>query len=211
MNPTETVHQRIEALAAALIDITSHLDLTDPATLEHLRRYAPTGSGAVLNETAIRLAADGERPSLVAYNTGPELALLQATLADISFSKARATLTYCQHITSITDAPCMVFAPLRRVVCPVCVPLICTPEIKTQLDNDNACDVCGADRGSVTPRILPLGPVAYVNMFTGPCCDELFNYVEPVRTRTYRKVGRNEPCPCGSGRKVKRCACGVPA
>ena len=23
-----------------------------------------------------------------------------------------------------------------------------------------------------------------------------------------RKVGRNDPCPCGSGRKVKRC-CGV--
>jgi uncharacterized protein len=27
---------------------------------------------------------------------------------------------------------------------------------------------------------------------------------EPVR-RTERKVGRNEPCPCGSGKKFKRC------
>ncbi len=30
---------------------------------------------------------------------------------------------------------------------------------------------------------------------------------EPVQTG--RKVGRNEPCPCGSGRKFKRC-CGRP-
>jgi preprotein translocase subunit SecA len=25
------------------------------------------------------------------------------------------------------------------------------------------------------------------------------------RTRTAAKVGRNEPCPCGSGRKYKKC------
>jgi len=26
-----------------------------------------------------------------------------------------------------------------------------------------------------------------------------------------RKVGRNEPCPCGSGKKFKRCHLGKPA
>ena len=26
--------------------------------------------------------------------------------------------------------------------------------------------------------------------------------------RTERKVGRNEPCPCGSGKKYKNC-CGI--
>jgi len=30
---------------------------------------------------------------------------------------------------------------------------------------------------------------------------------DPAPVRTPRKVGRNEPCPCGSGRKYKRC-CG---
>ncbi len=28
--------------------------------------------------------------------------------------------------------------------------------------------------------------------------------------RPYPKVGRNEPCPCGSGRKFKRCHLGQP-
>jgi hypothetical protein len=35
--------------------------------------------------------------------------------------------------------------------------------------------------------------------------DDYFTPVEPVRVE--RKPGRNEPCPCGSGRKYKRC-CG---
>jgi len=26
-----------------------------------------------------------------------------------------------------------------------------------------------------------------------------------VKVRTYRKIGRNEICPCGSGKKFKRC------
>jgi len=30
--------------------------------------------------------------------------------------------------------------------------------------------------------------------------------IQPIRTRD-KKVGRNEPCPCGSGKKYKRC-CG---
>jgi len=25
--------------------------------------------------------------------------------------------------------------------------------------------------------------------------------------RAYKKVGRNEPCPCGSGKKLKHCDC----
>lgn len=28
--------------------------------------------------------------------------------------------------------------------------------------------------------------------------------VAPVRN-TVRRIGRNEPCPCGSGKKVKKC------
>jgi hypothetical protein len=37
-----------------------------------------------------------------------------------------------------------------------------------------------------------------------------FPLVEPV-TNAYRHVGRNDPCPCGSGRKFKRCCLGKPA
>ncbi|NLF80400.1 MAG: hypothetical protein GX572_04315, partial [Clostridia bacterium] len=30
---------------------------------------------------------------------------------------------------------------------------------------------------------------------------------QPVRKSNEQKIGRNEPCPCGSGRKYKNC-CG---
>ena len=33
------------------------------------------------------------------------------------------------------------------------------------------------------------------------------DFPQPIR-RTEPKVGRNEPCPCGSGKKYKRC-CGL--
>ena len=35
--------------------------------------------------------------------------------------------------------------------------------------------------------------------------DEKGRIAEPVRTKP--KVGRNEPCPCGSGIKYKKCYC----
>jgi preprotein translocase subunit SecA len=28
---------------------------------------------------------------------------------------------------------------------------------------------------------------------------------QPVQRRTGEKVGRNDPCPCGSGKKYKKC------
>jgi preprotein translocase subunit SecA len=31
----------------------------------------------------------------------------------------------------------------------------------------------------------------------------------PRRMRRHQKIGRNDPCPCGSGRKYKRC-CRIP-
>jgi len=44
------------------------------------------------------------------------------------------------------------------------------------------------------------------NPFDGDYFDESFEREEPY-VRTERKVGRNEPCPCGSGKKYKHC-CG---
>ena len=38
---------------------------------------------------------------------------------------------------------------------------------------------------------------------TSSCCGTK----NPIR-RVTRKIGRNEPCPCGSGRKFKKC-CGL--
>jgi hypothetical protein len=37
--------------------------------------------------------------------------------------------------------------------------------------------------------------------------DELLTVNEPY-VRGHRKIGRNDPCPCGSGRKFKKCCLG---
>ena len=37
-----------------------------------------------------------------------------------------------------------------------------------------------------------------------------FYYAEPV-SNPFRNVGRNDPCPCGSGKKFKRCCLGKAA
>ncbi len=50
---------------------------------------------------------------------------------------------------------------------------------------------------------IRLGREGLDPVFTGDAEPE----IEPVETRTVQKVGRNEPCPCGSGKKYKKC-CG---
>ena len=43
--------------------------------------------------------------------------------------------------------------------------------------------------------------------FAGTLLEDTFTVEEPY-VRKHRKVGRNEPCPCGSGRKFKHCCIG---
>jgi hypothetical protein len=60
-----------------------------------------------------------------------------------------------------------------------------------------------------TPDRKPVLPEGAVMAFglTATIAD-----VPPEKSHpTVRKVGRNEPCPCGSGKKYKRCALAPPA
>ncbi|MEV8519289.1 SEC-C metal-binding domain-containing protein [Dyella marensis] len=41
--------------------------------------------------------------------------------------------------------------------------------------------------------------------------DEVSSSIAPLRGAGLPKVGRNEPCPCGSGRKFKKCQGGAGA
>ncbi|MBC7333982.1 MAG: SEC-C domain-containing protein, partial [Actinobacteria bacterium] len=52
----------------------------------------------------------------------------------------------------------------------------------------------------ITARITASGPQENVSQFG----DRKQGKPQPVRTK---KIGRNEPCPCGSGKKYKKC-CG---
>lgn len=38
----------------------------------------------------------------------------------------------------------------------------------------------------------------------GPNCNHGHSVLQPI-TRDFPKVGRNEPCPCGSEKKFKKC------
>ncbi|MEM7220189.1 MAG: SEC-C metal-binding domain-containing protein [Pseudomonadota bacterium] len=44
----------------------------------------------------------------------------------------------------------------------------------------------------------------------GSCCDDSACPSNNPYVRETRKVGRNDPCPCDSGRKFKKC-CGAAA
>lgn len=39
----------------------------------------------------------------------------------------------------------------------------------------------------------------------GPDCDHDHDHFRAPYVRETPKIGRNEPCPCGSGKKFKRC------
>ncbi|HWI63667.1 MAG TPA: SEC-C metal-binding domain-containing protein [Symbiobacteriaceae bacterium] len=41
--------------------------------------------------------------------------------------------------------------------------------------------------------------------------DSLFSHVAVPHESTTRKTGRNMPCPCGSGRKYKKCCLAIVA
>jgi hypothetical protein len=62
-------------------------------------------------------------------------------------------------------------------------------------DGIAGCCVCGW-------RGIPM----YIDGERSPLCPSCHTG-EPPKTRTFTKVGRNDPCPCESGKKYKKC-CG---
>ena len=60
------------------------------------------------------------------------------------------------------------------------------------------CDHCGWDPSEERATRLPVGEVNALADALRPARQA----AQPVRSD---KVGRNEPCPCGSGQKYKRC------
>jgi uncharacterized protein len=65
--------------------------------------------------------------------------------------------------------------------------------------------------GALVARELPLASLGDAIAEVVACVAELYELTLPIRykvdavRRSSPKVGRNEPCPCGSGRKFKQC------
>lgn len=207
MSATVETHRRIERLAAAMLDMVAGLEC-DPAMFAQMAECATVQAGyrSVLDSMAVTYAAHAGRGTVVEYERGRPLALMQATLTDVMFGRDRVPLTWCEHRTLFDTRTTMIVAALRYAGCPTCVQARTTAALAS-LTVDTACDVCGADHGIVTERVVPFG-YALASVYTGRCCHDLFTYATPVRTTTYRRTdhtGRNDPCPCGSGRKFKVC------
>jgi hypothetical protein len=213
MSATEAVHRRVEQLAAALLDMAPAAE-RDPAVLAGAAAFAAVQARnmSTLDAAAVRYAEHHGTARVVAYERGRPLALMQATLADVVLGRDRPPITWCAHRSFIDTRPAFIVAALRFAGCPTCVQER-TSAAAAELEHDTQCDVCGADHGLVTERVVPFA-YATASVYTGPCCDQLFDYAAPVVTRTYmraQRVGRNDPCPCGCGRKAKRCASGKAA
>ena len=73
-------------------------------------------------------------------------------------------------------------------------------------NGNGASAVPAASRRRAASR-MPESPMAAVNGGSGRGGGTATATATAARTRAGRKIGRNSPCPCGSGRKYKRC-CG---
>jgi preprotein translocase subunit SecA len=55
------------------------------------------------------------------------------------------------------------------------------------------------------PRVPPPPPVAPVSRGPAPALNSSLGPVGRQAAATVPEVGRNDPCPCGSGKKYKKC------
>ena len=63
-----------------------------------------------------------------------------------------------------------------------------------------------AELAATIKRMLPTAAAEYAHL--GRTIHQVVHESEPAAQSRNAKIGRNEPCPCGSGRKYKRC-CGA--
>jgi peptide deformylase len=62
----------------------------------------------------------------------------------------------------------------------------------------------GRNGGTGTDGLTAIAVQHEIDHFNGKLITDYDVVVEPIR-RTESKVGRNDPCPCGSGKKYKKC------
>jgi hypothetical protein len=204
---TATKHRQIEEFAADLIEAIAGFE-ANPEELERLAaQFGALGqtSNEFMHRTALAVAVAKGSSTLNAYVPGRHRALAGAALIDVAFGDDRTPVTWCRHRPDqwVSTEASFVLIPLRIGGCGECVAARLAP-VDALLAFDRSCDVCGEHSDLLLPMFQSLGS-AIVNLFVGACCEELFLYDEPESTVTYTRIGRNEPCPCGSERKFKRC------
>lgn len=211
MSTAET-HTKIHELAASFIEYAERLE-NDPdayiALHERYGRLIEPDNDAMLDMAASLAYAHG-KVSVQEFERGKHMAVAQATTLT-ALDPDGVDYRWCQHrpagFADLTGAS-IVSPAMKYAGCPQCVSRRAR-SVAELLKLDESCDVCGERSEMLQPLVRTIGSVM-VSLFVGDCCIELITYLEPVSTMTITRVGRNEPCPCGSTRKFKRC-CGRPS
>jgi hypothetical protein len=202
----EAIHREIEQLAFAMLDAAPALAHSMLGTLAaKLVNLNESRTAPLLLEVGCKLAERGDSPRVQLLHHGPHLALMDAALAHVLFGRSREPLRYCPHLSPeafvTAHEPFFVIVAEREVLCTTCwVACGDDAERKQRLARDDSCDVCGVAVPLLTARLIPMGS-ALVWVYTCHACDGLLSQDNAPNT----KVGRNQPCPCGSGRKTKHC------
>lgn len=200
MTPTEAAHRRIEQIALELLDRSADEAGEATAPLAAAIRLAErTVAEPALECIGVALAATSGRATKNTYRRGPKLALACAAVTWTLHEGPFSILDW-----RATKNELLFVVPALRTAAPAAEIVELGEAAEAALAGDTSCEVCGVDSGVVTPYATTMG-VAVLLLHVGPCCRWLFAYPEPVDTAVYRRVGRNDPCPCGSGRKLKRC------
>lgn len=127
----------------------------------------------------VGLRGYGQRDPLNEYKT-ESFALFEGLLANLREDVTRAMM----HVEPYTEDPAMQYQELPELHASHDDP----DYLEMEYDDEGVPLMNGEDTGQTTVRNRPVGVA-----------------LDPSDPSTWGKVGRNQPCPCGSGKKYKHC------
>jgi hypothetical protein len=191
-----------ETMRAALANADAIVDLIAAEQSRKQNLAMDDQVSAAADELGRQLGPDKVALLFAAFGEGE----LRGGEADVSAPRALAVqilfrgATRCPHLAS--PRPAVYFGGTRRMACLSCTDWLLAGTDKATYLASKDCEVCGGAAHDFRPVVIHHGPVMFT-LQVGECCDRYFDVDDaPV---VARRVGRNEPCPCGSGRKFKHC------
>lgn len=194
-----------EGFLAALLG--DHAPRPDSSRRDQVRAAAAEAE-SLMTAASLDLVDAGVEPRLDVYRRTGSNAAVGAALAMLVTLRSEA----CEHVKADTKAgtarPWIAHPAFDFVGCGECITDMLATVDSAAYEASTDCDLCGDEAdGRIATTHLQVGHLVIVG---GLCdvCVSLLNGpgARPVGTIVrVPKVGRNEPCPCGSGRKFKKC------
>ena len=221
LTPTECVWTMNEASTSPGPRFPTDDEVTEWISEHLVASHLPHGEQADTAEADQRDAAVRERGEIsrrmgragvatgqfvAAYEAGeldPESPPVRGTVKAMLAADSAGLNHLCSHTLQIK--PTMFFCDPPSVICVECYQQGVGQADLARFRWDNTCDRCGNSSTMLTHLVSTLGPTQVVQQVCGSCLDEHKSYLEDHAERKVVPADRNEPCPCGSGKKYKRC------